>query len=787
MKKTLFLGIGLLCNCLLIAQNIPILNGISDPKNRFDLSEQVHLSKSKSAVGSTNTTWLANQSDVYQYTLMNGGYFTIGTNKGISDSIFDDQCQLTFGHPFALSSNPLITVDGHKYNPIEYLDNPDVKLSRVGDSLRYSVTLLNGIKTIFSIHLKSTGNIEMSYTVTNNSTSSHKVKLGLLFDAALGKWGDGNLFYNQSFVQNPTVITDKPDKLDIWERATGQKGIGMSLDYFANKPSRINAGNWQDLYNNVSSVNSIFDLALLHEWDEVQLQPAESSSFKVQLALLKPDIQSNVFLRWDMPSSLTIANNMLFPLKLNSLVKIVNNDKNSNTGLSFKIPASEYITEWTSASKFTLTPKDTLNLLSVPVQISEVFDSILMPVTLQLLSGQTVVDQITRNLMVPAAPFSNTGLTVSIDTVSKNNGFIHLNFSVQKDENHQILTSLTKNNILFYKDDLPITDFTMGKDTTGGVNKADIIFVLDVTGSMTEEINGVKNNIIEFTDSLSARGVDFKLGLVTFLDVIENTYAFTSNVQTFYNQVSIQRAHGGDDYPENSLQALLTASQFPFRPDAKRMIIWITDAAFHINNAVTQLTKEQVVNELLLKSVQVHCIGNAAEQLNFYDQIIINTGGDFFNINGNFRDVLLKVSKIGESPRYVINYLPSPSITTSTTFKVEAHSAGLGGSSTIIYNPALQKAGDGKATINMYPNPIKSNSNLTITGCNSNKCKIELYNTLGQVVYKNTIQSENNSIELNNVIPKNQAIGNRLLFMRISIINNDGDIIDNQTINFINN
>ena len=119
MKKTLFLGIGLLCNCLLIAQNIPILNGISDPKNRFDLSEQVHLSKSKSAVGSTNTTWLANQSDVYQYTLMNGGYFTIGTNKGISDSIFDDQCQLTFGHPFALSSNPLITVDGHKYNPIE--------------------------------------------------------------------------------------------------------------------------------------------------------------------------------------------------------------------------------------------------------------------------------------------------------------------------------------------------------------------------------------------------------------------------------------------------------------------------------------------------------------------------------------------------------------------------------------------------------------------------------------------------------------------------------------------
>ncbi len=787
MKKTLILGIGLLCNYLLFAQNNPIKNCYSDPKSRFDISEHDNFFKSKSSSESSNSTWLANQSDVYQYTLMKGGYFTIGTNHGISESIFDDQCQITFGHPFALSSNPLITVDGHKYNPIEYLDNSDSKLVRVADTLRYSVTLLDGIKTIFSLNLKSSGNIEISYTVTNNSSSSHNIKLGLLFDAALGKWGDGNLFYNQSFVQNSTTIIDQPAKLDIWERAAGQKGIGISLNYLSTKPGKIYVGNWQDLYNNVSSINSIFDLALLHEWDEILLKPAESSTFKVELALLNPDIQSNVFLRWDMPTSLTIANNMLFPLNINSLVKIVNNDKNSNSGLSFKIPATDYVSGWSSTSKFTLMPKDTLNLMSVPVQISEVYDSILVPVTIQLLNEQNIVDQITRNLLIPAAPFSNQGLTVSIDTISNNNGFINLNFSVQKDDNHQILTSLMKNNIFFYKDNTRITDYTLGKDTTGGVNKADIVFVLDVTGSMTEEINGVKNNIIEFTDSLSARGVDFKLGLVTFLDQVENTYGFTSNVQTFYNQVAAQYAHGGGDYAENSLQALLTASQLPFRPDAKRIFIWITDAAFHINDWATTLTKEPVINELLLKSIQVHCIGEPNEQLNYYDQILLNTGGSFFDIKGNFRDILLKVSQIGESPRYVIKYLPSPSITTSATFKVEAHYAGLGGYSTIVYNPSQKIPANGNATINLYPNPIKSNSNLTITGCNNNKCRIELYNSLGQVVYRNTIQSENNFIELNNVIPANQTIGNRLLFMRISIINNNGDIIDNQTINFINN
>ena len=786
MKKTFIIGIGLLCNCLLFAQNIPINNSFSDPKSRFDISDFSKLFKSNSSKGSTTSSWLANQSDVFQYTLMKGGYFTIGTNHGTTESVFDDQCQITYGHPFAMSSNPLITVDGHQYSPMEYTDNADSKLIRVADTLRYSVTLLNGIKAIFSINLKSSGNIEMAYAVTNTSTSAHKVKLGLLFDAALGKWGDGNLLYNQSFVQNTTSITDKPDKLEIWERATGQKGMGVSLNYFLNKPGVISAGNWPDLYSNKISANSIYDLALLHQWDEVLLQANESSSFRVELALLKPDIQSNVFLRWDMPTALTIANNMLLPLNINSLVKIVNNDKNPNTGFSFKIQASDFTAPWTSATKFNLLPKDTLNLLPVPVQISEVYDSILVPVTLQLLNGQNIVDQITRNLFIPAAPFSNDGLTVSIDTVSKNNGFIDLNFSVQKNENQQILTSLMKNNIFFYKDNSRITDFTLGKDTTGGVNKADIVFVLDVTGSMTEEIGGVKNNIIEFSDSLSARGIDFKLGLVTFLDKVENTYGFTSNVQTFYSQVAAQYAHGGDDYPENSLQALLTASQFAFRPDAKRIFIWITDASFHINDWATTLTKEQVINELLLKSIQVDCIGEPTEQLNYYDQIVLNTGGNFFDIKGNFRDILLKVSQIGESPRYVIHYLPGAPITTPATFKVEAHYAGLGGYSTVIYNPQ-QKSASEKATINLYPNPIKYNSNLTITGCHNNKCRIELYNTLGQVVYKNTIQSENNYIELNNVIPGNQTNGNRLLFMRVFILNTNGDIIDNQTVNFINN
>ena len=88
---------------------------------------------------------------------------------------------------------------------------------------------------------------------------------------------------------------------------------------------------------------------------------------------------------------------------------------------------------------------------------------------------------------------------------------------------------------------------------------------------MAEEIAGVRDNIIEFTDSLSYRGIDFRLGMVTFLDVIENVYSFTTDVQEFQMNVAAQFAHGGADRAENSLEALSTAALFNFRENQSIM------------------------------------------------------------------------------------------------------------------------------------------------------------------------------------------------------------------------
>ena len=52
------------------------------------------------------------KNDVSEMTLIQGGFFTIGTHNGLSSSELDNQCGITFGHPYALTSYPLIAIDG---------------------------------------------------------------------------------------------------------------------------------------------------------------------------------------------------------------------------------------------------------------------------------------------------------------------------------------------------------------------------------------------------------------------------------------------------------------------------------------------------------------------------------------------------------------------------------------------------------------------------------------------------------------------------------------------------
>jgi hypothetical protein len=115
-----------------------------------------------------------------------------------------------------------------------------------------------------------------------------------------------------------------------------------------------------------------------------------------------------------------------------------------------------------------------------------------------------------------------------------------------------------------------------------GLPQADIVWVLDVTGSMGGAISLIKSNILTFTGALSTSGIDYRNGLVTYRDAPDVvSYGFAAGDAEFLGWVSTLAATGGGDTAESGLEGLMAARDFDWRPGATRTYILVTDAHVH--------------------------------------------------------------------------------------------------------------------------------------------------------------------------------------------------------------
>lgn len=88
-------------------------------------------------------------------------------------------------------------------------------------------------------------------------------------------------------------------------------------------------------------------------------------------------------------------------------------------------------------------------------------------------------------------------------------------------------------------------------------------FVIDDTGSMSNDIAGVRSAALGVLDGVVAAGEAPTLGLVTFKDSVRD-YGEFCDIDTFRSQISSLYASGGGDCPEASNSALLASlSNFP--------------------------------------------------------------------------------------------------------------------------------------------------------------------------------------------------------------------------------
>ncbi len=116
----------------------------------------------------------------------------------------------------------------------------------------------------------------------------------------------------------------------------------------------------------------------------------------------------------------------------------------------------------------------------------------------------------------------------------------------------------------------------------------DVLFLLDATGSMGDEINSIQQTLLsiaERIDQIEPRPA-LRFGLVAYRDYgdeyVTRTYDFTGDVTTFRQLLMSVSANGGGDTPEALNEALHEAVQgVNWADDAVRLTFLVADAPPH--------------------------------------------------------------------------------------------------------------------------------------------------------------------------------------------------------------
>ncbi len=99
--------------------------------------------------------------------------------------------------------------------------------------------------------------------------------------------------------------------------------------------------------------------------------------------------------------------------------------------------------------------------------------------------------------------------------------------------------------------------------------RLDIHFLIDVTGSMGDEIQQLKDNMIAIAEQISQleSNPDVRFGMTVYRDrgdaFVSRTFDFTPDVDTFLDALRDVQADGGGDYPESLNEGLHNAIHLP--------------------------------------------------------------------------------------------------------------------------------------------------------------------------------------------------------------------------------
>lgn len=154
-----------------------------------------------------------------------------------------------------------------------------------------------------------------------------------------------------------------------------------------------------------------------------------------------------------------------------------------------------------------------------------------------------------------------------------------------------------------------VINITMPEDNTPAFTNQvdpilDVMFVIDTTGSMGDELNYLKTELTPIINAIPYPRSLVNVGLTFYRDLgdeyVVRSHGFTNDTGRAQQTLNNESYDGGGDYPEAMDQALHQAIDANWQPDSKRILFLIADAPPHNDkmratwNAAEQARKKNI-------------------------------------------------------------------------------------------------------------------------------------------------------------------------------------------------
>ncbi len=168
----------------------------------------------------------------------------------------------------------------------------------------------------------------------------------------------------------------------------------------------------------------------------------------------------------------------------------------------------------------------------------------------------------------------------------------------------------------------------------------DLLFLMDATGSMGDEIAKLKASMADVADQIARlpEQPDVRYGLVAYRDLGDSYVVqhsdFTADLGRFQRSLSKLRADGGGDEPESLNEALNTAVHgMSWRSeDTVRMVVLVADAPPHLDYDWQPFSYETDVVEAVRRGIKLFPVGASGLSVDgeyIFRQLAQFTGGKF--------------------------------------------------------------------------------------------------------------------------------------------------------------